>query len=85
MLDRLKHCELFILDEISVIGLIDESFLNALIDKLYNNDCIFVLSGNVSKDFLNGLNTKVLSRLNANGLEVCEFRGEDLRIKNKGA
>ena len=85
LLDRLKHCELFILDEISDIGLIDESFLNALIDKLYNNDCIFVLSGNVSKDFLNGLNTKALSRLNANGLEVCEFRGEDLRIKNKGA
>ena len=80
LLSSLKHCELFILDEISDIGLIDESFLNALIDKLYNNDCIFVLCGNVSKDFLNSLNTKVLSRLNANGLEVCEFLGEDLRI-----
>lgn len=84
LLDGLKHCELFILDEISDISLIDESFLNALIDKLYNNDCIFVLCGNVSKDFLNSLSTKALSRLNANGLEVCEFLGDDLRIaKNK--
>lgn len=83
LLSSLKHCELFILDEISDIGLINESFLNALIDNLYNNDCIFVLCGNVSKDFLNGLNTKILSRLNANGLEVCEFLGEDLRIAKK--
>lgn len=82
LLNSLKHCELFILDEISDVGLIDESFFNTLIDKLYNNNCLFVLSGNVSKDFLNSLSTKVLSRLNANGLEICEFIGEDLRLKN---
>lgn len=79
-----NNCGLFIIDEISDLPLIDESFLNALIDKLYNNDCLFVLSGNVSKDFLNSLSLKVLSRLNARGLELCEFSGEDLRIsKNR--
>lgn len=77
----LDICELFILDEISDIGLIDESFFNLVVDKLYNQDSIIVLSGNVKNDYLNSLSLKVLSRLNANGLSICEFNGNDLRVK----
>ena len=60
---------------------LDESFFNLVIDKLYNQDCIIVLSGNVKNDYLNSLSLKVLSRLNANGLSICEFNGNDLRVK----
>lgn len=79
-LKSVEICELFIIDEISDLAQVDESFLNALIDKLYSNDCLLVLVGNVSKDFLNTLSLKVLSRLNAKGLEICEFKGKDLRL-----
>lgn len=80
LLNGISNCELFIIDEIGDFSAIDEQFFNTLIDRLYSQDAYIVLCGNVSPQFLENFTPKVLSRLNANGLDICEFLGEDLRI-----
>lgn len=80
LLNGISNCELIVIDEIGDFSAIDEQFFNALIDKLYNQGAFFVLCGNVELRFLNNFGAKVLSRLNSNGLSVCEFIGQDLRL-----
>lgn len=80
MLQSISNCELFVIDEVGDIGLVDKVFLKSLFDRLYNQGAIIVLAGNVNSGFLQSLDSKIISRLSENNLTICEFIGKDLRV-----